>query len=69
MYNLKGSLGFCVIFSNWAAACPKEVWSEKHLFSSSLMAFHECASDKAIMTFCTGPADLPRASVLMFLPL
>ena len=57
------------MFSNWAAACPNDVWSEKHLFNSSLIAFQEWAFGKAIMTFCTGPADLPNASVLMFLPL
>ena len=58
MYNLNGSLGFCDMFSSWAAACPNDVWSEKHLFNSSLIAFQECALGKAIMTFCTGPTDL-----------
>ena len=57
------------MFSNWVDACPNDVWSEKHLFNSSLIAFQEWPFGKAIMIFCTGPADLPNASVLMFLPL
>ena len=57
------------MFSNWAAACPNEVWLEKHLFNSSLMGLQDLAFGRAIITFWMGPADLPKASVLMFLPL
>ena len=57
------------MFSNSAAACPNEVWSEKHLFNSSLMGLQDLVFGRAIITFWTGPADLPKASVLMFLPL
>ena len=57
------------MLSNWAAACPNEVWSKKHLLNSSLMGLQDLAFGRAIITFWTGPADLPKASVLIFLPL
>ena len=57
------------MFSSWVAACPSEVWSEKHLFNSSLIGLKDLALRRAIIMFWTGPADLPKALVLMFLPL
>ena len=57
------------MFSNWVAACPSDVWSEKHLFNSSLIGLQDLAFGRAIITFWTGPEDLPKALVLMFLPL
>ena len=57
------------MFSSWAVACPSEVWSEKHLFNSSLMGLHDQTFRRAIIMFWTGPADLPKASVLILLPL
>ena len=43
--------------------------SKKHLFNSSLMGLQDLAFGRAIITFWTGPADQPKVSVLMFLPL
>ena len=53
--------------SSCAAACASEVLSEKYLFNSSLMGLQDLAFGRAITTFWTGPADLPKASVLIFL--
>ena len=47
------------MFSNWAAACLSDVWSEKHLYNSSLIGLQDPAFGRAIITFWTGPADLP----------
>ena len=55
------------MFSNWAATYPSEVWSEKHLFHSSLMGLHDWTLGRATIMFWTGPADLPKAPVLIFL--
>ena len=57
------------MYSTCAAAYPSEVWSEKHLFNSSLIGLQDLAFGRAIITFWTGPADLPKASVLIFLAL
>ena len=57
------------MFSSCAAAYPSKVWSKKHLFNSSLIGLQDLAFGRAIITFWTGPPDLPKASVLIFLPL
>ena len=49
------------MFSNWAAACPSDVWSEKHFFNFSLIGLQDLAFGQAIIMFWTGPADLPKA--------
>ena len=49
------------MFSSWVAACLSKVWSEKHLFNSSLIGLQDLAFMRAIITFWTGPADLPKA--------
>ena len=53
------------MFSSCAAACPSKDWSEKHLFNSSLIGLQDLAFGRAIITFWTGSADLPKASILI----
>ena len=55
--------GCCVIFSNLAAAWPKEVKSEKHLLSSSLEAAQGCSVGMPIKQSQTPPPALPKASI------
>ena len=56
------------MFFGCAAACHSDFWPEKHLFNTSLMGLQDIAFGRAIITFWTGPADLPNASVLIFPP-